>query len=106
MPTRPKDKEVDHIAEVKIVAGQDIQEDFDMTRDAYIKSLPPDVQKQLEEVKKKNADALKTNVVIKQFNADLGTVLQDIKDADAATATAAKELGAGATRQALADKGG
>ncbi len=100
----PKDKEVDHIAEVKIVAGQDIQEDFDMTRDAYIKSLPPDVQKQLEEVKKKNADALKTNVVIKQFNADLGTVLQDIKDADAATATAAKELGAGATRQALADK--
>jgi tetratricopeptide (TPR) repeat protein len=100
----PKEKEIDHIADVKIVAGQDIEENFDMTREAYIKSLPPDVQKQLEEIKKKNADALKTNVVIKQFNADLAVVLQDIKDADAAQAAATQQLGAGATKQAVDEK--
>jgi tetratricopeptide (TPR) repeat protein len=97
----PKDKQVDHIDNVKIVAGQDSEVDDDMSRPEFVKSLPPDVQKQLEETKNKNASALKANEVIKRLNSDLKQVAQDIKDADGAAATAAQQLGTGANKQAL-----
>jgi tetratricopeptide (TPR) repeat protein len=97
----PKDKQVDHVDNVKVVAGQDISVDFDMSRPEFIKTLPPDVQKQLEETKAKNSAALKANEVIKRLNSDLKQVSQDIKDADGASAQAAQELGAGANRQAI-----
>lgn len=100
-PETPQDKQVDHIDNVKVVAGQTTEQDIDMSREAYIKSLPPEQQKQLEEMRKHNADALKTNEVIKHLNADLKTVAQDIHDADAARATATQELGASANRQAV-----
>lgn len=97
----PKDKQVDRIENVKIVAGQDIEVDDDMSRPEFIKSLPADVQKQLEETKAKNATALKANEVIKRLNADLKQVGDDIKTADGASAAAAQELGSGATKQAI-----
>lgn len=100
----PKNQRVDQIDNVKIVAGQDIEQDDDMSRPEFIKNMPEDQRKQLEEIKKRNAEALKSNAVIKQLNADLKACGQDIKDADAAPAEAAKELGAGATKQALEAK--
>jgi len=60
----------------------------------------------LDELKKKNAGAVAANALTKQLNVDLGVVVQDIKDADAASATAAQELGTGATKQAIDAKAG
>ncbi|KAA6460221.1 hypothetical protein DYQ86_14345 [Acidobacteria bacterium AB60] len=97
----PKDKQVDRIDNVKIVAGQDTQVDDDMSRPEFIKTLPADVQKQLEETKTKNASALKANEVIKRLNADLKQVSDDIKAADGAAAAAQQELGSSASKQAI-----
>ena len=100
-PDTPKDKVVDQFDNVKIEAGQVTVQNFDMSRPEYIKKLTPEQQKALEELKKKNATAVAANVVTKQLNVDLGTVGQDIKDADGAQATAVQQLGAGAAKQAV-----
>ncbi|HEY2861608.1 MAG TPA: hypothetical protein VGJ21_24625, partial [Terracidiphilus sp.] len=100
-PETPQDKQVDHIDNVKIVAGQTTEQDIDMSRDEYVKTLPADQQKQLEEMKKHNSEALKTNQVIKQLNGDLKTVTDDMHAADAAPTDAAQQLGSGATKQAI-----
>ena len=100
-PETPQDKQVDHVENVKVVAGQTTEQDIDMSREAYIKTLPEDQQKQLAEMRKHNADALKTNQVVKQLNADLKTASDDIHAADGARAQATQELGAGATRQTI-----
>ena len=94
----PPDKMVDSFDNVKIVVGQDLPQDVDMSRKAFIDKLPPEQQKQLEELKKHNAEAMKANDVIKNLNADLKTAGQDIKDADAAHATAVSTLGAAAAK--------
>jgi tetratricopeptide (TPR) repeat protein len=94
----PKDKQVDRFDNVKIVVGQTTEQDVDMSRPEFIKSLPADVQKQLEETKSKNSQALKANEVIKRLNADLKQVAADIHDADAAAVTAAQQLGASAKK--------
>jgi tetratricopeptide (TPR) repeat protein len=100
-PNTPKDKAVDQFDNVKIVAGQTTEQNFDMSREDYIKKLSPEQQKQLEETKKKNASAVAANALTKQLNGDLAMVMQDVKDADAASQTAAQELGAGATKAAI-----
>ncbi len=79
----PPDKMVDSIENVKIEAGQDINVDDDMSRQAYIDKLPEDQKKQLEELRKHNSEALKANEVIKNLNSDLKQVTADIHDADA-----------------------
>ncbi|WP_058186775.1 tetratricopeptide repeat protein [Terracidiphilus gabretensis] len=104
--TTPKDKIVDQFDNIKIEAGQSIVQDFDLSRPDYIKKLSPEQQKQLQELKQKNSSAMAANTLTKQLNADLAAVVQDIKDADAASATAAQELGAGATKQAIDAKVG
>lgn len=78
----PPDKMVDQIDNVKIVAGQDINVDDDMSRQAYIDKLPEDQKKQLEDYRKKNAEAMKANEVIKNLNTDLKQVTSDIHDAE------------------------
>jgi tetratricopeptide (TPR) repeat protein len=100
-PDTPADKQVDKIDNVKVVAGQTTEQDIDMSRDAYVKTLPADQQKQLEELRKHNSEAMKANQVIKNLNADLKTIADDIHAADAARAQATQELGAGATKQAI-----
>jgi len=85
-PDTPPDKVVDSFDGVKVILGQDVLQDFDMSRKAYVDKLPAEQQKQLEELKKHNAEAMKANDVIKSLNADLRVVTQDIKDADAARA--------------------
>jgi tetratricopeptide (TPR) repeat protein len=97
-PDMTHDREADHVDNVHIVAGQDITQDIDMSRKEYIDGLPADQKKQLEELRKHNAEALKTNVVIKGLNADLKTCEQDFKDVDAARQTAVQTLGATASR--------
>jgi tetratricopeptide (TPR) repeat protein len=100
----PAGKMVDSIRGVKIIAGQDTLQDVDMTRAEYIKSLTPEQQKQLEELKKANQEAMSANKVINALNADLRTVAQDVKEAEGARQAAAQELGAGATRDAIEAK--
>jgi len=97
-PGMAPDKEADRYDNVKVVAGQDNALDVDMSRQEYIDKLPPEQKKQLEELKEKNATALKANEVIKNLNNDLKIVTQDVKDADGARATAAQQLGAAASK--------
>ncbi len=84
----PAGKMVDSIRGIKIVAGQDLAQDDDMSRQEYIDKMTPEEKKQLEDLKKANAEALKANSVINQLNADLKVVSQDKHDIDTATATA------------------
>ena len=97
-PDMSRDREADHVDSVHIVAGQDMVQDLDMSRKEYIDQLPSDQRKQLEDLKKKNGDAIKANAVIKTLNADLKTCEQDFKDVDAARQTAVQTLGATASR--------
>ena len=69
-----------------------------MSRKEFIDKLPAEQKKQLEELKKHNSEAMKANEVIKNLNADLRIVTQDIKDADGAHATAVQALGATASK--------
>lgn len=94
----PPDKFVDSYENVKVVAGEDILQDVDMSRKAFIDKLPADQQKELEDLKKHNSEAMKANEVIKNLNADLKVVSQDFKDADASRQTATQALGASAPR--------
>jgi len=80
------------------VAAQDVLQDIDMSRKEYIDKLTPEQKKQLEDLKKHNAEAMKTNELVKNLNADLRTVMQDFKDADGAQAAAVQTLGASASK--------
>jgi tetratricopeptide (TPR) repeat protein len=100
----PAGKMVDSIRGVKIIAGQETLQDVDMTRAEYIKTLSPEQQKQLEEIKNANKAAMDANKVINALNSDLRVITQDFKDADNARATAVQSLGAGAARDAVEAK--
>lgn len=71
LPDTPEGKFVDLIENVKIAAGEDLHQDDDMSRQAYIDKMTPEQKKQVEEFKKKNADIMKSNAMIKNLNADL-----------------------------------
>jgi tetratricopeptide (TPR) repeat protein len=94
----PAGKMVDSIRGVKIIAGQDIDQDIDMSRQEYIDKMSPEEKKALEDMRKQNADAMKANVLINQLNADLKVVAQDKKDIDNAHATAVQALGPSAAK--------
>jgi tetratricopeptide (TPR) repeat protein len=100
-PDTPPQKIVDSIDKVKIMIGQDTVQDIDMSRKEYIDKMDPAQKKQLEDLRAKNAAAMKANEIIKNLNADLKTVTQDIKDADSSHATAVAALGAKASRADL-----
>ncbi len=98
------DKQADHMDNVKIMVGQDTQQDIDMSRKEYIDALPADQQKQLEDLRKHNSEAMKANEIIKGLNADLKIASQDIHDADGAHAAAVQALGATASKADLEAK--
>ena len=100
----PAGKMVDSIRGVKITVGEDVAQDIDMSRQEYIDKMTPDEKKQLEDLKKANAEALKANSVINQLNADLKVVGQDKKDIDGANAGAMQALGASASKADIAAK--
>ncbi len=97
----PPDKMVDSIENIKIAAGEDVQADDDMSRQAFIDKLPDEQKKQLEDIRKHNSEAIKANELIKNLNADLKQVTTDIHDADTARATAQQQLGATAAKADL-----
>jgi tetratricopeptide (TPR) repeat protein len=103
-PGMEKDKQADELPNVKVVSGQDVAADVDMSRQEYIDKLPEDQKKQLEDLRKKNADVMKANEVIKNLNADLKVVGQDLKDADQAHAAAQQQLGASAQKAEVENK--
>ena len=70
-------KPIDQFPNVKVTAGADTQQDFDLGRPEYVSKLTPEQKKQLEEVKAKNAAATKENSVIKNLNGDLKTARDD-----------------------------
>jgi tetratricopeptide (TPR) repeat protein len=80
LPDTAEGKFVDLIENVKVTAGEDVHQDIDMSRQAYIDKLTPEQKKQVEEFKKKNADVMKGNAMIKNLNADLNEARQDNKD--------------------------
>jgi tetratricopeptide (TPR) repeat protein len=87
-PNDAAPKPVDRFENVKIVAGQDDTQDFDLSRPDYIKKLTPEEQKAIADAKAKNAGILKENAQVKNLNADLASARQSIKDKkfdDAAT---------------------
>jgi tetratricopeptide (TPR) repeat protein len=73
-------KPVDRFENIKIEAGGNVAQDFDLSRPDYIKKLSPEEQKQLADMKAKNAGIQKENAQVKNLNADLATARQDIKD--------------------------
>ena len=100
-PDTPPDKMVDSINNIKVVNGQDVVQDMDMSRKDFIDKMSPEQKRQLEELKKHNTEAMKSNEVIKAVNADLILAGKDFKDADVAAATAKEALGATAARADL-----
>jgi tetratricopeptide (TPR) repeat protein len=103
-PGTPADKVTDRFDNIKILTGHDVVQDFDMTRKEYVDKLTPEERKQLEELRKKNSEAMKANEIIKGLNADLKLATQDFKDADTAQAAAQQALGAGASRSDIEAK--
>jgi tetratricopeptide (TPR) repeat protein len=71
LPDTPEGKLVDHIDNVKIAAGDNVHQDVDMSRQAYIDQMTPEQKKQVEEFKTKNTEVMKANQVIKVLNVDL-----------------------------------
>ncbi len=87
-PNDAAPKPVDRFQNIKIAAGQDDTQDFDLSRPEYIKTLTPEQQKALADTKAKNAGIMKENSQVKNLNADLSTARDDIKNKkydDAAT---------------------
>jgi tetratricopeptide (TPR) repeat protein len=93
MPDTPPSLWIDAINNITITAGKDLEQNDDMSRQAFIDELPDEQKKELEELKKHNAVAQNQDQFIKAINADLNVVAQDLKEADAARSTAVKELG-------------
>jgi tetratricopeptide (TPR) repeat protein len=97
-PDTPAGQMVDQIRGIKIVAGQDLEQDDDMSRQEYIDKMPADQKKQLEDLRKQNSEATKANALINSLNADLRAVGQDKKDIEGAPAAATQALGAKASK--------
>lgn len=96
-PNTPPDKVVDQINGIKIVAGQDLVQDDDMSRKEFIDKMSPEARKQLELIKQRNEVAMKDNEVIRHLNADIKETAQIFRDADGARAAAVQALGASAS---------
>jgi len=96
-PDTPPGKMVDFVKGVKVVAGTDVLQDIDMSRQEYIDKMPAEQRKQLEDLKKANSEAIKANKIINQLNADLRAVNEDIAQAENARTQVAHDLGANAS---------
>lgn len=93
MPDTPPSLWIDAINNIAIIAGKDLEQNDDMSRQAFIDDLPDEQKKELEELKKQNASAQNQEQLIKTINSDLSVVARDLKDSDAARNTAVKDVG-------------
>ena len=73
------DKSLDFNPHVEVKASADNIVDFDMTRQEYIDKMTPEEKKQLEEFKKKNAEATAANSKIANLNTTLTQARADTK---------------------------
>jgi len=96
-PDTPLDKVVDEIDGVKIAAGDDLVQDVDMTRKAFMDKLTPEDRQKAEQFRKQNAE-------VRSLSSDLSACTQDFKDADTARQKAKELLGATATKEELEAK--
>jgi tetratricopeptide (TPR) repeat protein len=71
-------KPVDRFESVKITAGRDTLQDFDLSRPDFIKKLTPEEQKAIQDAKGKNAQINKENQNVKQLNGMLQEARTDI----------------------------
>ena len=62
------DKTIDYLEHVVLKAGDNIAANDDMSREEYLKHLTPEERKNIEEFKKKNADATAANKTIGNLN--------------------------------------
>ncbi|HEX3969553.1 MAG TPA: tetratricopeptide repeat protein [Edaphobacter sp.] len=85
------EKSLDYIDGVIFTSGADKTVNFDMSRPDYIKALPPDEQKQIEEYKKKNAEVSASNAKIQNLNAMLTQARTDNKAGNYDAAIAAMQ---------------
>lgn len=72
-----ENKTVDQFPNVKVEAGGNTVQDFDLSRAAYIAKMTPEQKKQLEAAKAANAKINQENVKIKNLNADLVEARKD-----------------------------
>jgi tetratricopeptide (TPR) repeat protein len=93
-PDTPADKMVDSIDGVKIMAGDDLTQDIDMTRKAFMDKLPAAERQRAEDFRKQNSQ-------IGVLTNDLKVASQDIRDAEAARQAAKLALGATASKDDL-----
>ncbi len=63
------DKTVDYLDHVVLKAGDNVAANDDMTRDEYLKHLSPEERKNIEDFKKRNAEASTANKQIGNLNA-------------------------------------
>ncbi len=113
------DKTIDYTDHVIVKPGDNLTSNIDMSREEYLKTMTPEQRKQVEEFKKKNAEAVNANKTV----ANLNTLLNKARDeekannfdaavADMTQATTQKpdetilwlELGNATLGQATADK--
>ena len=85
------EKSLDYNESVVFANGDDKTVNFDMSRPEYIKALPPDQQKQIEEYKKKNAEVSAANAKVQTLNAMLTEARADNKAGNFDAAIAAME---------------
>ncbi len=73
------DKSLDFIDSLEVKTDVDTIANFDMTRQAYIDKMTPEEKKNLEEYKKKNAEAVAANSKIANLNTALVQARADTK---------------------------
>ncbi len=73
-------KTIDYKDHVIVKAGDNLTENVDMSREEYLKAMTPEQRKQIEEFKKKNADATNANKTV----ANLNTLLTKARDEEKA----------------------
>jgi len=95
----PPGKVVDYIQGVVILAGKDVRQDIDMTRQEYMDRLSPEQQQQIEKMRAATAAAATASNVATNVNLDLDLVNRDLQEAEQARASAVEMLGKEATEQ-------
>lgn len=95
----PEGKVVDYIQGVIILAGKEIAQDIDMTRQEYMDRLSPEQQKQIQQMRAASAAAAAASNLANNVNTDLEVVNRDLQDAGKARVSALEILGKAATEQ-------
>jgi hypothetical protein len=95
----PEGKVVDYIQGVIILAGKDVAQNIDMTRQEYMDRLSPEQQRQIQRMRAASAAAAAAGNLANTVNADLEVVNRDLQDAEKARVSALEILGKAATEQ-------